>query len=76
MRCGPSQYTIHSFFSGLDQFHYSDIWLNTVEWASDQGHVAMISGTLVDWSNDLAQSWKTIKRSKLGLLLPLEQMIN
>ncbi len=46
-----------------------------MEWASDRGDVAMISGTLVDWSNDLTQSWKTIKWSKLGLILPLDQMI-
>jgi hypothetical protein len=52
MKCGPNYYAIHSFFSGLDQFHYSDIWPNTMEWASDLGHMAMISGTLMDWSSD------------------------
>ncbi len=51
--CGPSHYTIHSFFSGLHQFHYSDIWPNIVEWANDHGHVAMTNGTLVDWSSDI-----------------------
>jgi len=45
-RCGPNHYTTHTFFSGLDQFHYIDIW------ASDWGHVATIGGTLMDWFSD------------------------
>jgi len=24
---GPSHYAIHSFFNGLEQFQYNDIWL-------------------------------------------------
>jgi hypothetical protein len=40
------------FFSGLDQFQYSDIWLNIVGWASDWDHMAMTNGTLVGWFND------------------------
>jgi hypothetical protein len=34
-RRGPSHYAIHSFFSGLNQFHYNDIWPNIMEWAND-----------------------------------------
>jgi hypothetical protein len=52
-RCGPNHYTIHSFFNGLDQFHYSDIWPNVVKWASDQSRITMTSGTLVHWSSDI-----------------------
>jgi hypothetical protein len=51
-RCGPSHYVIHSFFSGLDQFHYSDIWPNVMVWTSDRGCMATIGGTLMDWSSD------------------------
>jgi hypothetical protein len=51
-RCGPDHYAFHSFFNGFNQFHYSDIWLNVVEWVNDQSHMAMTNGTLVDWSND------------------------
>jgi hypothetical protein len=63
-------------FIWLNQFHYNDIWPDVVEWASDGGRVAMTSGTSMDWSNDITQSWKTIKWSRLGLLLPFDQMIN
>jgi hypothetical protein len=50
-KCDPSHYTIHSFFSGLNQL-FSDIWPNIMEWASDQGRVATTNRTLVDSSND------------------------
>jgi hypothetical protein len=51
-KCDPNHYVIQSFFNGLHQFHYNDIWPNVMEWASDQSHMAMTNGTLVDWSND------------------------
>jgi hypothetical protein len=47
-RCGISHYAMHSFFSGLNQFHYNDIWPKGMEWVSDRGHLAMTVGTLVD----------------------------
>jgi len=51
-RCGPNHYAFHSFFSGLDQFHYNDIIMtshpNLMGLASEQGHVVMTSGILMD----------------------------
>lgn len=38
-RCGPGHYAVHSFFSGLDQFHYNDILPSLMELASEQGHM-------------------------------------
>ncbi len=52
-RCSHNYYATHSFFNGLDQFHYSDIWPNAMEWANDWGHVETTNGNLIDWSNDI-----------------------